>query len=93
MLILMAIYAATVLTSSFPRDVSSFMSLLMAVNYGNTYYILFWRSRDYRKAFHGQLLFCGSKKITVAVVKEIRKDANVGPIRALFTCSRNPVAQ
>ncbi|VDN21816.1 unnamed protein product [Gongylonema pulchrum] len=95
MLVLMTIYATTMFASSstlfiinflsFSKetiaDITSFMSILVVINYGYTYYVLLWRCRDYRKAFLSQLHLYGSSRISVTTVKETRIDKNMSPIR------------
>ncbi|VDN25333.1 unnamed protein product [Gongylonema pulchrum] len=62
-------------------NITSFMSILVVINYGYTYYVLLWRSHDYRKAFLSQLHLYGSSRISVTTVKETRIDKNMSPIR------------
>lgn len=53
----------------FQAGISSFNTLLVLINYGDSYYILFWRSRYYREIFLRHLHLRCQPKITVMLVE------------------------
>ncbi|VDN19514.1 unnamed protein product [Gongylonema pulchrum] len=54
-------------------SVSSFTCLLVIINYGSNYYVLFWRNRDYRSIFLNQLNLHNKKNVVGATqITDIR---------------------